>query len=111
MHILCNVLQPERHQEKCLRHVKNKRLQIICSLDGHNLYRTMRSVAGFLLVLLAMHGLSNVEASEGKDFIWGCDVFLGFCRIACFVHEKSVGPKNCAEGFVCCIPGVYGRLW
>nr|UED36838.1 beta-defensin [Quasipaa spinosa] len=68
----------------------------------------MNSLTVLFLVLVAVTWTGGDGASP---LIWGCENFLGYCRLACFARESSVGQKECAEGMLCCIPNVFGTFW
>nr|AJQ17189.1 anionic beta-defensin precursor [Zhangixalus puerensis] len=60
-----------------------------------------------LLVFLGLVAITWGTSDGASPALWGCDSFLGYCRIACFAHEASVGQKDCAEGMICCLPNVF----
>ncbi|CAM5075135.1 unnamed protein product [Eretmochelys imbricata] len=57
---------------------------------------TMMSPRVLLLLMLVALSIC-LGVSTGN---WGCANYQGYCRAACFPQENSLGPKDCAEGFV-----------
>ncbi|KYO37794.1 disintegrin and metalloproteinase domain-containing protein 9-like isoform A [Alligator mississippiensis] len=62
------------------------------------------SPRGLLLLVLVALAMSSCPGAGAGN--WGCANYRGYCRAVCYPQENPVGPKDCAEGLVCCISGI-----